>query len=146
MSPHTHIMPAPPPPSLPLIRFRLTFRAHEALHLPAYTGSAWRGAFGYALKRLVELVGQRGLGTDRGALQSLDVGQQTDDGHWQTIYRPGGMFTPLPPIMPVPPPLPEWIKVRLLTPLYLSHENRLVSQDRFRFALLFPVCYGAFRC
>jgi hypothetical protein len=77
------------------------------------------------------------LGTDRGVLQLLDVAQQTDNGHWQTIYSPGGMLTPLPSIVPMPPPLPKWIKVRLLTPLRLSHENRLVSQDRFRFALLF---------
>ena len=218
MSPYTHIMSAPSP-SLPLICFRLTFRAHEALRLPAYTGSAWRGAFGHALKRLVcvtheatcpscllyrsctypylfetppdpgvgkltrytaaphpfvlapigeggalpagapllldvqlfgrgqrdlpyvihalNQAGQRGLGTDRGVLQLLDVAQQTDNGHWQTIYSPGGMLTPLPSIVPMPPPLPKWIKVRLLTPLRLSHENRLVSQDRFRFALLF---------
>jgi len=38
---------------LPLARYRLTFRAVTALRLPAYTGSAWRGAFGHALKRLV---------------------------------------------------------------------------------------------
>ena len=40
-------------PTLPLARYRLTFRAADDLRLPAYTGSAWRGAFGRALKRLV---------------------------------------------------------------------------------------------
>jgi len=40
-------------PILPLARYRLTFQATVDLRLPAYTGSAWRGAFGHALKRLV---------------------------------------------------------------------------------------------
>jgi len=40
-------------PALPLSRCRLTFRATVNLRLPAYAGSAWRGAFGHALKRLV---------------------------------------------------------------------------------------------
>lgn len=51
---------APPEPlfagtALPLAvsRYRLRFIAQEPLRLPAYAGSAWRGAFGHALKRLV---------------------------------------------------------------------------------------------
>jgi hypothetical protein len=39
-------------PVLPVARYRLTFRAASSLRLPPYTGSAWRGAFGHALKRL----------------------------------------------------------------------------------------------
>jgi hypothetical protein len=45
--------PATPPLPLPVARYRLTFRAVDDLRLPAYAGSAWRGAFGHALKRLV---------------------------------------------------------------------------------------------
>jgi len=37
----------PTVPLLPLACYRLTFRAADNLRLPAYTGSAWRGAFGY---------------------------------------------------------------------------------------------------
>lgn len=40
-------------PELVLARYRLTFQATEAIGLPAYAGSAWRGAFGHALKRTV---------------------------------------------------------------------------------------------
>ncbi len=45
----------PVPIALPLTvsRHRLRFIAQEPLRLPAYAGSAWRGAFGHALKRLV---------------------------------------------------------------------------------------------
>ena len=51
-------MPLLPPPApvtlpLPVSRYRLRFVAEEPLRLPAYAGSAWRGAFGHALKRLV---------------------------------------------------------------------------------------------
>ncbi len=40
-------------PVLPLARYRLTFQVETPLRLPAYAGSAWRGVFGRALKRLV---------------------------------------------------------------------------------------------
>lgn len=42
-----------PSPPLPLARYRLRFRAIDPLRLPDYAGSAWRGAFGRSLKRLV---------------------------------------------------------------------------------------------
>ena len=38
---------------LPLVRYRFTFRAREAGVLRAFGGSAWRGVFGHALKRVV---------------------------------------------------------------------------------------------
>lgn len=45
------MIPAPVP--LPLARFRAAFIAAAPLRLPEYAGSAWRGAFGHALKRAV---------------------------------------------------------------------------------------------
>lgn len=203
---------------LPLARYRLHFRAAVDLRLPAYTGSAWRGAFGRALKHSVCITdeptcpscpfyrsciypylfetppdpgvgkltkytaaphpyllipddchgrvaagqtlsvdvhllghgnrhlpyvihaltqaGQRGLGQDRGALELLRVAQ-ADDEDWRPIYTPGGDLNPLPPMVPVTPPCPERLTLRLLTPLRLTSEGRLVSQDRFRFHHLF---------
>jgi hypothetical protein len=38
---------------LPLGRYRLHWQALEVVRLPPFAGSAWRGAFGHALKRLV---------------------------------------------------------------------------------------------
>jgi len=40
-------------PNLPLARYRLTFATLDPVRLPDYAGSAWRGVFGHALKRLV---------------------------------------------------------------------------------------------
>jgi hypothetical protein len=40
-------------PMLPLARYRLRFKASEQARLPAYVGSAWRGALGHALKKVV---------------------------------------------------------------------------------------------
>lgn len=40
-------------PNLPLARYRLRFQAIDPVKLPDYAGSAWRGALGHALKRLV---------------------------------------------------------------------------------------------
>ena len=40
-------------PALPLVRYRFAYRARDAGVLRAFGGSAWRGAFGHALKRVV---------------------------------------------------------------------------------------------
>lgn len=42
-----------PLPNLPIGRYRLEFQALDPIKLPEYSGSAWRGVFGRALKRLV---------------------------------------------------------------------------------------------
>ncbi|MCP5197790.1 MAG: CRISPR system precrRNA processing endoribonuclease RAMP protein Cas6 [Gammaproteobacteria bacterium] len=205
-------------PCLPLACYRFRFRATVDLRLPAYTGSAWRGAFGRALKHLVCITdepacpscpfyrsciypylfetppdpnvgkltkytaaphpyvlipddhhgqvatdqtlsvdvhllghgnrhlpyvihalnqaGQRGLGQDRGALELLGVAQ-ADGEDWRGIYTPGDDLNPLPPTVSVTPPCPARLMLRLLTPLRLTNEGRLVSQDRFRFHHLF---------
>lgn len=40
-------------PVLPLARYRLRFKSSGQTRLPAYAGSAWRGALGHALKKAV---------------------------------------------------------------------------------------------
>jgi len=44
--------------NLPLARYRLQCVADEDFQLPAYTGSAWRGLFGHALKAAVCVTGK----------------------------------------------------------------------------------------
>ncbi len=43
-------------PTLPVYHYRFEFSAPAPLQLPAYAGSAWRGAFGHALKKTVCVV------------------------------------------------------------------------------------------
>ncbi len=43
---------------LPYARFRLVFEASRGTRLPPYPGSAWRGAFGWALRDLACVTGQ----------------------------------------------------------------------------------------
>ena len=43
-------------PKIPLKTYRLYFETTECVRLPDYPGSAWRGAFGHALKRTVCVV------------------------------------------------------------------------------------------
>ncbi|PTQ87496.1 CRISPR system precrRNA processing endoribonuclease RAMP protein Cas6 [Nitrosomonas ureae] len=40
-------------PSIPLMTYRFYFETHQPVRLPDYPGSAWRGAFGHALKKTV---------------------------------------------------------------------------------------------
>ena len=42
-----------PLPKLPIGHYQLRFRAQDPVRLPPFAGSAWRGAFGQALKRLI---------------------------------------------------------------------------------------------
>ncbi len=42
-----------PAPALACQRYRIHLRAQTSIQLPAYAGSAWRGALGHALKRVV---------------------------------------------------------------------------------------------
>ncbi|MCU0936456.1 MAG: CRISPR system precrRNA processing endoribonuclease RAMP protein Cas6 [Gammaproteobacteria bacterium] len=42
-----------PTPRLPIGRYQLHFEAVDAVRLPEYAGSTWRGALGHALKRTV---------------------------------------------------------------------------------------------
>ncbi|MBK8510491.1 MAG: CRISPR system precrRNA processing endoribonuclease RAMP protein Cas6 [Candidatus Competibacter sp.] len=210
---------APPNgPALPLAVYRLDFTAQDPIRLPAYAGSAWRGVFGHALKRLVcvtreptcppcllyrsciypylfetppdpaagklrkypaaphpyvlrpgaggaqpagaaldlevvlfghgnrhlpylihafDRAVQRGIGQDSGRLELRQVAQQTLDGGWQPIYRPGEALQPAPPFVPKPPPCPERLTVLLETPLRLRLAEKLMGADAFQFGALF---------
>jgi hypothetical protein len=52
---------APPEPAVfpPLAHLHFGFRAEQPLRLPAYTGSAWHGVLGHALRGAVCVTGQR---------------------------------------------------------------------------------------
>lgn len=45
-----------PAPVLPFSVFRFNFSTDQPIKLPQYPGSAWRGAFGHALKKTVCIV------------------------------------------------------------------------------------------
>ncbi|MXX11011.1 MAG: CRISPR system precrRNA processing endoribonuclease RAMP protein Cas6 [Nitrospira sp. SB0677_bin_15] len=47
------MIPIHPQPCLPLAQYRFKFRTTDDIRLPGYSGSAWRGAFGHSLKKLV---------------------------------------------------------------------------------------------
>ncbi|HCK82274.1 MAG TPA: CRISPR-associated protein Cas6 [Candidatus Competibacteraceae bacterium] len=207
-----------PPPVLPLAVYRLDFTALAPVRLPAYAGSAWRGVFGRALKRLacttreptcppcllyrtclypylfetppdpaagklrkyptapppyvvrpgaggphpanaavgleVVLFGQgnrhlpyvlhafdravqRGIGPSAGRLELSQVAQQTSDGGWRPIYRPGEPLQPAPPFAPNPPTCPRRLTVVLDTPLRLRQAEKLVGPEAFQFSALF---------
>ncbi|MDK4681159.1 CRISPR system precrRNA processing endoribonuclease RAMP protein Cas6 [Kingella negevensis] len=49
----------PLPPTLPIARYRFTFRIERELILPPYAGSTLRGVFGHALLAQICLCGQR---------------------------------------------------------------------------------------
>ena len=46
-------LPAINLPHLPLAHYEFLFEPTTRIHMPDYSGSAWRGAFGHALKRIV---------------------------------------------------------------------------------------------
>ncbi|HUM95548.1 MAG TPA: CRISPR system precrRNA processing endoribonuclease RAMP protein Cas6 [Candidatus Competibacter sp.] len=205
-------------PILPLAVYRLDFTAQDSIRLPAYAGSAWRGVFGRALKRLVcvtrepacppcllyrscvypylfetppdpaagklrkypaaphpyvvrpgpggahdagatvsvevvllghgnrhlpyllhafERAGQRGVGQGDGRLALSRVAQQTPEGDWRPIYRPGESLCPLPLAVPEPPPRPARLTLELETPLRLRQAEKLMGPEAFQLGALF---------
>ena len=86
------------------------------------------------LLHALQLAGQRGLGHAQGhfALEHLD--QETDPGtdDWRRVYAPAtGHYLPLVPASPRPPPAPPQARLRLLTPLRLKRQGKLVGPAQF---------------
>lgn len=209
-----------PLPKLPFGHYRLRFRAHEPVRLPTFPGSAWRGTFGHALKRLtcvtrepdcaacllyrscvypylfetppdpaigkltrypaaphpfvlrpgsdrrtsltpgeslrldvilfgrsnqllpyvihaLDRAGQRGVGAGKGQLQLFKVTQQEADGEERMLLTPGQPLQTWSAAERPPPPCPERVTLRLLTPLRLKREEHYVTPATFRFEALF---------
>ena len=47
--------------TLPMVRYRIAFEVTEPVHLPEYSGSTIRGAFGGALRRVACMTRQKEL-------------------------------------------------------------------------------------
>ena len=87
---------------------------------------------------------QRGLTRERVALELVDI--QTEDhdgtaagGGWTTIFEPGGHLSPTGTESPAPGAFAGTARVRLLSPLRLRRNNRLVGAPEFDF----PAFVGA---
>jgi hypothetical protein len=78
--------------------------------------------------------GLRGLGSL--ALESVAQEDLSAPGTWLSIYDETRL-SPLPPATPHAPPLPASVRIRLLTPLRLRHQERYVGPEEFTFADLF---------
>jgi hypothetical protein len=204
-------------PILPLAVFDCSFLCDEDDALPGYAGSAWRGAFGRALKRAVCVArdtecpacllyrscvypyafetppppdarkmrrytaaphpfvlridprqsgspyrlgltllgradrhlpyfihalaeaGKAGLGRKRRPFELIEVRQAAKPGaeDWRSIYAPGEPLKMAPGCVAETPPLPDWLEIRLETPLRLRSGEHLVTPADFRFAELF---------
>jgi hypothetical protein len=209
---------SPMRPALPVAVYRLEFAALGPVRLPVYAGSAWRGVFGHALKRLVCVTrepacpacllyrscvypylfetppdpsagklrkyptaphpyllrpgeggahvvgasvgvdvvlfghgnrhlpyvvhafgqaGRRGVGQGDGRLELAQVTQQTADGDWRPIYRPGESLQPWPPVAPELPSCPTRLMLVLETPLRIRQAEKLMGPQTFQFGALF---------
>ena len=62
--------------------------------------------------------------------------QQTTAG-WTAIHQPDGPLTPLPPVIPQPPPVPNRLTMIVETPLRLAVDNDHITPETFRFTHLF---------
>jgi len=80
---------------------------------------------------------QNGLrGLEPLTLESVTQENLTAPGTWQSIYDQTRL-SPLPAATPQAPPLPESLRIRLLTPLRLRHGEQYVGPEEFTFADLF---------
>jgi len=95
---------------------------------------------GEALRQVPYLIhalqqaGHRGLGQTqaRFSVARLFQERQPGSGDWQPVYNAeDGRYTPLPLAATTLPPIPEQVRVRLLTPLRLKRHGHLTSPERF---------------
>jgi len=102
--------------------------------------------FGHANRHLPYVVyaltraGEDGIGKGRAPLQLRAVRQSVElADNWETIHEPDTPLDPLPPVSPLAPPLPERLRVCLVTPLRIRRDESLVSERDFTFADFFNV-------
>jgi len=77
---------------------------------------------------------ERGLGVERVPLR-LTLAEQEAGGRrsWRRAADGGGVLTAAPASTPAVPPMPERIRVRLVTPLRVRRENDLIEPERLGF-------------
>ncbi len=206
-------------PELPVGRYRLEFVTAGQPRLPAYAGSAWRGALGHSLRRTVcvtrlptcagclligscaypyvfetppppqaqkmrrynaaphpfvlemptpeetgggvpyplglvlfgrgnqylpylvhalQQAGEEGLGSARTPFHLDQVWQQTGSpDSWEWVYRPGDALRAQPPQVPMPPEMPQKVRLHLETPLRIKRDGHFVGPDNFDLRDLF---------
>ncbi|WP_295405670.1 CRISPR system precrRNA processing endoribonuclease RAMP protein Cas6 [uncultured Thiocystis sp.] len=214
----------------PLARFRFRLEAVEAIRLPDYAGSAWRGLLGHGLRRTacvtrqptctgcllaqqcvystlfetpaspaqaqsgytalphpfvldldptaprilapgdpftltihllgaaiaqapylihaLGLAGQRGFGREGGrfGLIGVDREQTPGDGHWTPVYTAReGVYQPLDAAPLCPPPIPDRVRLRLITPLRIKRDGHFLGAREFTAGDLIHALYRRLR-
>ncbi|OQX15227.1 MAG: hypothetical protein BWK73_07300 [Thiothrix lacustris] len=89
------------------------------------------------LLHALQQVGERGIGKGDGRYALVTVEQEVAPGagEWVTIQAAGGSLQALAGIVPSIPPMPDRVRVRLLTPLRLLQEGTPIRTGRFTFQL-----------
>ena len=90
------------------------------------------------LLHAMQQVGERGIGKGDGRYALVAVEQEVTPGagEWVQIQAAGGSLQALAGVVPLIPPMPEGVQVRLLTPLRLLQEGTPIRSSRFTFQLL----------
>lgn len=85
--------------------------------------------------------GQSGSGIAGNCLALESVSQESvpGSGDWRRIDHPAGTLRPLAPVTPVPPPCPEGVEIRLLTPLRVKSDGRAAGKATLDFGAFFSV-------
>jgi hypothetical protein len=125
-APHPFVLRIDPRQSGSPYRLGLTLLGRADRHLP------------YFIHALAE-AGKAGLGRKRRPFELIEVRQAAKPGaeDWRSIYAPGEPLKMAPGCVPETPPLPDWLEIRLETPLRLRSGEHLVTPADFRFAELF---------
>ncbi|HYN79577.1 MAG TPA: CRISPR system precrRNA processing endoribonuclease RAMP protein Cas6 [Lamprocystis sp. (in: g-proteobacteria)] len=98
----------------------------------------------YLIQALRE-AGQQGLGREHGRFTLESVTRETTPGAgtWDRVYDAGsGTYRPAPEAPLTPPPAPDRVRLRLLTPLRIKHDARFVVPAHFTLADLLRHLYN----
>ncbi|MDS4029351.1 MAG: CRISPR system precrRNA processing endoribonuclease RAMP protein Cas6 [Candidatus Contendobacter sp.] len=147
---YPYLFETPPDPAAGKLR-KYPTAPHPYLLRPGLGGAHAAGAmvhvdvvlFGHGNRHLpyvlhaFDQAGRRGIGRSDGRLELSQVAQQTTDGDWHSIHRPGEALRPQPPTIPEPPPCPTRLTLVLETPLRIRQAEKLVGPEAFQFSALF---------
>ncbi|SDZ79096.1 Uncharacterized conserved protein [Thiothrix caldifontis] len=128
-APHPYIMQ-------PLATSGQQYAPGEVLSLELSLLGAAIGHLPYLLHAMQQ-VGERGIGKGDGRYALVAVAQEVTPGagEWVQIQAAGGDLQALAGVVPLIPPMPEGVQVRLLTPLRLLQEGTPIRSSRFTFQL-----------
>jgi hypothetical protein len=149
--------------TIPLTIYKFYFKTDDKPYLPAYPGSAWRGALGHALKKTVCVVrntpcnqcilknacaysyvihalqkaGEDGIGGHQQVFKLNKIESMSQCGQSEIIYQDGELKPQQPAVLQEIPKMPKEIDIYFHSPLRIKRDSKNLTARDFTFGAFF---------